>query len=496
MPTATAATRSACSAPLDRPYQRGRAEYGLTYSKFMNGLRKAGIEIDRKVLADIAVHDKAAFASIVEQVRPSWRLSVERHESRPQAFCCIATIRKGACATAEPAGDGRSSLRSFRTPTSCENDWTPSSAKRPPALPHRPTPADARKRQGAVTSARPGALTELMKGLGKLLADERKARGAAHQRGQAGDRGGADARAPGARRRRARRASSQPKRWTSRCRARREPGGLHPVTRTLERIERLFARWASTSPTAPRSRPTGYNFTALNIPENHPARAMHDTFYVIDGDGARILLRTHTSPVQVRYHARRQHSRRSASSRRAASTASISDATHSPMFHQVEGLWIDENVSFADLKGVLADFCRAFFERDDLQRALPPVASSRSPSRRREIDIAVCRAAGRWRGRLARSARLRHGASQRAAQRAASIPEQYIGFAFGMGIDRLAMLRYGVNDLRLFFDGDLRFLAAVHANPTANRDNACNSPSPGCAILQPAAVHRGSWPSR
>ena len=206
-----------------------------------------------------------------------------------------------------------------------------------------------------------------------------------------------------------------------------------------------------------------FNFTALNNPENHPARSMQDTFYVDgrDSDDKLLLLRTHTSPMQVRYA--RMHVQKHAG--RAMPPIKVicpgrtyrvdSDATHSPMFHQVEGLWVGENISFKDLKAVYLNFITAFFETDQLQlRFRPSYFPFTEPSA--EIDIMF--ESGPLKGRWLEVS----GSGQVHPQVIRNMgldPERYIGFAFGSGIDRLAMLRYGVNDLRAFFDGDLRFLA-------------------------------------
>lgn len=236
-------------------------------------------------------------------------------------------------------------------------------------------------------------------------------------------------------------------------------GGLHPVSRTLERIEQLFASIGFVVADGPEIETDWHNFTALNTPENHPARSMHDTFYLEGTD--EVLLRTHTSPVQIRAmldHVERFKEHASLPELRLIAPGRVyrvdSDATHSPMFHQVEGLWVGERVSFADLKGVIADFLRKFFETDDLQvRFRPSFFPFTEPSA--EIDVAFMSGAheGRWLEiagcGLVHPNVLRFGGID---------PERYTGFAFGMGPDRLTMLRYGVNDLRLFFEGDLRFL--------------------------------------
>ncbi|HXX85712.1 MAG TPA: phenylalanine--tRNA ligase subunit alpha [Casimicrobiaceae bacterium] len=220
-------------------------------------------------------------------------------------------------------------------------------------------------------------------------------------------------------------------------------GGLHPITRTLERIEALFHSLGFSVADGPEIEDDFHNFTALNMPEDHPSRSMHDTFYVEGG----MVLRTHTSPVQIRYMEAHPPPIKIIVPGRVFRVDS--DATHSPMFHQVEGLWIDETVSFADLKGVFTDFMRRFFERDDLQlRFRPSFFPFTEPSA--EIDMSY----GDGWLEIA-------GAGQVHPNVLSAVgidPERYQGFAFGMGSDRLAMLRYGVDDLRLFFENDLRFL--------------------------------------
>jgi len=220
-------------------------------------------------------------------------------------------------------------------------------------------------------------------------------------------------------------------------------GCLHPITRTLERIEALFRSLGFSVADGPEIEDDFHNFTALNMPEDHPSRSMHDTFYVEGG----MVLRTHTSPVQVRYMEAHPPPIKIIAPGRVYRVDS--DATHSPMFHQVEGLWIDETVSFADLKGVFTDFMRRFFERDDLElRFRPSFFPFTEPSA--EIDMSF----GDGWLEIA-------GAGQVHPNVLSAVgidPQRYQGFAFGMGPDRLAMLRYGVNDLRLFFENDLRFL--------------------------------------
>ncbi len=221
-------------------------------------------------------------------------------------------------------------------------------------------------------------------------------------------------------------------------------GGLHPVTNTLERVVSLFAGMGFEVADGPEIEQDFYNFQALNIPENHPARAMADTFYVENGD----VLRTHTSPIQVRYMLDKKNP-----PIRIIAPGRVyrvdSDATHSPMFHQAEGLWVEEGVTMADLKAVFTEFIRNFFERDDMQvRFRPSFFPFTEPSA--EIDI------------LGERGWLEVGGCgmvhPNVLRNVGIDPEKYTGFAFGIGLDRFAMLRYGVNDLRLFFDNDLNFL--------------------------------------
>ena len=235
---------------------------------------------------------------------------------------------------------------------------------------------------------------------------------------------------------------------------RRGHGGVHPVIRTWQRIEEIWRSIGFDVADGPEIETDWYNFTALNNPENHPARSMQDTFYVDlkDKDGLPLLLRTHTSPMQVRYA--RMHKPPIKVIAPGRTYRVDSDATHSPMFHQVEGLWIDEDISFADLKGVYTDFLRRFFETDDLQvRFRPSFFPFTEPSA--EIDMAF--SAGPSKGKWLEIS----GAGQVHPQVVRNFgldPERHIGFAFGSGLERLTMLRHGIEDLRLFFDGDLRFL--------------------------------------
>jgi len=231
-------------------------------------------------------------------------------------------------------------------------------------------------------------------------------------------------------------------------------GGVHPISRTWRRIEEIFGSIGFDVADGPEIETDWYNFTALNNPENHPARSMQDTFYVDmkDAQGLPLLLRTHTSPMQVRYA--RMHKPPIKVIAPGRTYRVDSDATHSPMFHQVEGLWIDEDVSFADLKGVYVDFLRRFFESDDLQvRFRPSYFPFTEPSAEIDLQFGSGPLKGRW---LELS-----GAGQVHPQVVRNFgldPERHIGFAFGSGLERLTMLRYGIDDLRLFFDGDLRFL--------------------------------------
>lgn len=233
-------------------------------------------------------------------------------------------------------------------------------------------------------------------------------------------------------------------------------GGLHPVTRTLERIQALFRSMGFEVAEGPEIETDFYNFTALNIPEDHPARAMHDTFYLQSGE----VLRTHTSPVQVHYMQSHQPPFRIIAPGRVYRCDS--DVTHTPMFHQVEGLWVDESVSFADLKGVLADFMRRFFEVDDLAvRFRPSFFPFTEPSAEMDIGCVMCGGSGcRVCSHTGWLEVLGCGMVHPNVFGYVNIdPEKYLGFAFGLGVERLAMLRYGVDDLRLFFENDLRFLA-------------------------------------
>ena len=225
-------------------------------------------------------------------------------------------------------------------------------------------------------------------------------------------------------------------------------GGLHPVTMTIERIENFFSQIGFSVAQGPEIEDDYHNFEALNIPAHHPARAMHDTFYF--GDGT--LLRTHTSGVQVRTMEKQQPPIRIICPGRVYRCDS--DQTHSPMFHQIEGLLVDDNISFADLKGILHNFLNVFFERDLQVRFRPSYFPFTEPSI--EVDIGYQGEDGEQKWLEVLGCGLVH---PKVFEHSGIDTEKYTGFAFGMGVERLAMLRYGVKDLRMFFENDLRFLA-------------------------------------
>jgi len=326
-----------------------------------------------------------------------------------------------------------------------------------------PTPAELENAKARFLG-KAGRVTELLKALGALAVDEKKTRGAAINRVKERIETALQER---------RLALAQAE-LDAQLHAealdvtlpgrRRGEGGLHPVSRTIERIEAIFGSMGFDVADGPEIETDWMSFTALNNPENHPARSMQDTFYVDmkDDEGRWLNLRPHTSPMQVRYA--RAHAARYAGAARMPDIRVIapgrtyrvdSDATHSPMFHQCEGLWIGENISFKDLKAVFTDFCRLFFETDDLRlRFRPSFFPFTEPSA--EIDIAFN--SGPLKGRWLEVS----GSGQvhpNVVRNFGLDPERYIGFAFGMGPDRLAMLRYGIDDMRLFFDSDLRFLS-------------------------------------
>ena len=328
------------------------------------------------------------------------------------------------------------------------------------------SPADLENAKARFTG-KAGRITELMKGIAALSVDEKKTRGAAINVAKQAIETALNAR----------RQALADAELQAQLKAEaldvslpgrlRETGGLHPVSLTMERIEQIFASMGFDVADGPEIESDWHSFTSLNNPPNHPARSMQDTFYVdIKGeDGIAYNLRPHTSPMQVRYA--HQHIKKYADLVKAGGTMPEirviapgrtyrvdSDATHSPMFHQCEGLWLGANVSFKDLKAVFTDFCRTFFESDDLAlRFRPSFFPFTEPSAEIDIQFQHGPLAGSWL-EVAGSGQV-HPAVVR---NMGLDPEKYIGFAFGMGPDRLTMLRYGVNDLRLYFDGDIRFL--------------------------------------
>ncbi len=231
-------------------------------------------------------------------------------------------------------------------------------------------------------------------------------------------------------------------------------GGLHPVVRTWRRVQEIFQSIGFDVADGPEIETDWFNFTALNNPENHPARSMQDTFYLEDRDesGLPLLLRTHTSPMQVRYAQTHQPPIKLIAPGRTYRVDS--DATHSPMFHQVEGLWLSDRVSFADLKGVYHDFLGRFFEDDQLDLRFRP---SFFPFTEPSVEVDMRFSSGPLKGRWLEIS----GAGQvhpNVIRHFGFDPEEVVGFAFGSGLERLTMLRYGIGDLRLFFENDLRFL--------------------------------------
>ena len=328
------------------------------------------------------------------------------------------------------------------------------------------TPADLENAK-AQYLGKSGQITELMKGMGALSVEEKKTRGAAINQAKQSIEAALTAR----------RQALADAELQSQLKAealdvtlpgrQRGQGGLHPVSLTMERLEAIFGSMGFEVAQGPEIEADWFNFTALNTPEDHPARSMHDTFYVEGGsERAPNLLRTHTSPVQVRHaleHAKKHKALTDAGQpipeiRVIAPGRTYrvdSDATHSPMFHQCEGLWIGENVSFKDLKYLFTEFCRTFFETDDLVlRFRPSFFPFTEPSAEIDIQFQQGPLAGRWL-EVAGSGQVH----PTVVRNMGLDPEKHIGFAFGMGLDRFTMLRYGVNDLRLFFDGDLRFLS-------------------------------------
>ena len=327
-------------------------------------------------------------------------------------------------------------------------------------------PADLENAK-ALFLGKSGRITDLMKGMAQLSVDQKRSRGAAINLSKQAIEAALNFR----------RQALADAELDKQLRAealdvslpgrQRSQGGMHPVSLTLERIETIFGSMGFDVAQGPEIETDWFNFTALNTPEDHPARSMHDTFYVEGGtEAAPNLLRTHTSPMQIR-HAVQHVKKHRASIDAGQAMPEIrviapgrtyrvdSDATHSPMFHQCEGLWIGENVSFKDLKFVFTDFCRSFFESNDLVlRFRPSFFPFTEPSAEIDIQFQTGPLAGRWL-EVAGSGQVHPNV----VRNMGLDPEKYIGFAFGMGPDRLTMLRYGVNDLRLFFDGDIRFLS-------------------------------------
>jgi phenylalanyl-tRNA synthetase alpha chain len=292
-----------------------------------------------------------------------------------------------------------------------------------------------------------GLITEQLKALGKLAPDERKAQGALVNRAKERLQ---DAIAQ-------RKSTLEDAAFDARLGGEKiditlpgrnaDLGSIHPVTRTLERIVDIFSRLGYAQADGPEIEDDYHNFEALNFPAHHPARAMHDTFYFPDGK----LLRTHTSPVQIRAMRNAKPPLRIIAPGKVY--RSDSDQTHSPMFHQVEGLLIDETSSFADLKGTLAEFVRAFFERDFEMRFRPSYFPFTEPSA--EVDIRWDREDGSERWLEVLGCGMVH---PNVLRECGIDAEKYTGFAFGLGVERFAMLRYGVTDLRAFFENDVRFL--------------------------------------
>lgn len=300
-----------------------------------------------------------------------------------------------------------------------------------------------------------GELTSLLKTLGTLPAEERKSAGQDINRAKQDVQQALEAR----------KLSLQAEALQAKLASERidvtlpgrgqSAGGLHPVTRTMQRIEELFSQLGFAVEQGPEIEDDYHNFEALNIPAHHPARAMHDTFYF----DAQTLLRTHTSPVQVRHMEADKPPLRIIAPGRVYRCDS--DLTHTPMFHQVEGLLVDSDVSFSDLMGTLAEFLKHFFEDDNLQtRFRPSYFPFTEPSSEVDIQCVMCGGEGcRVCGHTGWIEILGCGMVHPNVFSAVGIDnDEYTGYAFGMGVERLAMLRYGVNDLRLFFENDLKFL--------------------------------------
>jgi len=296
---------------------------------------------------------------------------------------------------------------------------------------------------------RSGSLTELLKGLGKLSADERPKAGAAINQAKVrveaviqSQRDAILARELDAKLAAEAIDVTLPGRGEA-------AGGLHPITRAQQHVEALFRTMGFSVADGPEIENDYYNFTALRMFPDHPSRSMQDTFYIAGSDK---VLRTQTSPVQIRYMQSHEPPIRIICPGRVY--RNDHDATHSPMFHQIEGLWVDEGVSLADLKATVTQFCRAFFERDDIAlRFRPSYFPFVEPGV--EIDMEWSKKNGEVTYLEIAGAGVVHPDVLRNGN---IDPQRYSGFAFGMGLDRLAMLKYGVNDLRLFFENDLKFL--------------------------------------
>ena len=314
--------------------------------------------------------------------------------------------------------------------------------------------AAAREDAKARYLGKTGRLTMLMKELGKLAPEERRARGQEINRAKAQVEEALNARREAlADEALKQKLAAESIDVTLPGRGRSE-GGIHPVIRTWMRVEEIFRSIGFDVADGPEIESDWFSFTALNNPPNHPARSMQDTFYVDrnDDEGRPLPLRPHTSPMQVRYARTHQPPIKVIAPGRTYRVDS--DATHSPMFHQVEGLWIDENISFTDLKGVYSDFLRCFFETNALIVRFRP---SYFPFTEPSVEVDMMFTSGPRKGRWLEIS----GAGEvhpNVVRNYGLDPEKYIGFAFGSGLERLTMLRYGIDDLRLFFEGDLRFL--------------------------------------
>jgi len=299
-----------------------------------------------------------------------------------------------------------------------------------------------------------GQLTELLKGLGKLPAEQRPAAGEYINETKRQIQNALDTRRDSIVEKALEQQLAKETIDISLPGRRQSSGGLHPVSRTIDRIKQLFESVGYSVAEGPEIEDDYHNFEALNIPGHHPARAMHDTFYI----NPTTVLRTHTSPVQVRVMEQGKPPFRMICPGRVYRCDS--DLTHTPMFHQVEGLLIDENVTFADLKGTLADFLQNFFEADLNVRFCPSYFPFTEPSAEVDMSCVMCSGKG---CRVCKQTGwlevLGCGMVHPSVLESSGIDsEKYRGFAFGMGVERLAMLRYGVNDLRLFFENDLKFL--------------------------------------